>query len=131
MKHLKTAIFIVLCILIVIFSILIYLLKTESSIVGYVYKYITEKPWTMTATIKEIRENKENTTLLVENIGKYGKVQYDFGITPITRLERDSKKINISDLKIGQKIKITAKGIILETAPAGIELVTKIEVIEE
>lgn len=89
--------------------------------------------YTFDARIEKVSQYNGITSVLVEgldnNINFKGK--FHFSIDKDTKLLKGNSKIGISDIKVGQKISITATGGIMETYPAGLSKVTKVVVIDD
>ena len=86
------------------------------------------------ANIKEISTYNEITTVLIEglesnDINYRGK--FEFTVDNDTELLWKEQKIELSDLKEGQIISITATGEILEKYPAKLTKVTKVIVLDD
>ena len=125
MQFQKILLFIIIFVLIIFISIM---LLSHFNIGNYIYFYLTSEPWTMTATIEKISEYNGITSILVRDSNSS---LYDFSVERITKLIHNSEKISITDLMVGQEIRITAKGMITETIPASIDFVEKIEVLDK
>ena len=100
-------------------------------IAGIMFYY---KAKTFKATIKEVREYNEIVTLLIEELDENNinyRGEYIIKIDEYTKLLWKGKNINISDLKIGQRIKIKYNGDRLDTSPATLMKVTKILVLDD
>ena len=86
------------------------------------------------ANIKEISNYNEITTVLIEglesnDINYRGK--FEFTVDNDTKLLWKEQKIELSDLKEGQIISITATGEILEKYPAKLTKVTTVIVLDD
>lgn len=87
-----------------------------------------------TATIKKISEYNGITSVLAEAEGENDlnlSGEFDFTIDADTSLIRKDKEMQISDLEVGQKVSITAKGEILERDPARLTEVTKVMILND
>lgn len=85
---------------------------------------------TFYAEITGIKENLFSVSgLSVNDINFRGA--FDFIVTDDTSLVWRNTKIQLSDLTIGENISITFKGSILETYPAIIQDVNKIQLLED
>ena len=86
------------------------------------------------ARIKEIREYKGITTILIEGLESNDinhRGEFDFSVDNDTELLWKEAKIELSSLKEGQNVSITSTGEILESYPAQLTKVTKIIVLED
>lgn len=86
------------------------------------------------AKIEKITEYEGITTVLIEgldtnDINHRGK--FDFVVTEKTKLLWRGTKIQLSDLKVGQTISITAAQEVLLKYPAGLTGVTKVTVLDD
>ena len=85
---------------------------------------------TFYAKITRIKENNFSVSgLSVNDINFRGK--FNFAITDDTSLEWRYTEIQISDLNVGDIISITFNGDILETYPASIHGVSRIQLLED
>ena len=97
--------------------------------IKYINFYFTSKPWTMTATIEKISQYDKHFNILAKRESDSGL--YRFSVNKHTKLIYNNKTIHIEDLQVGQKIVITSRGnTIIETFPASLEWVTKIEILD-
>ena len=86
------------------------------------------------AKIKAIREYNGITTILIEGLETNDinhRGEFDFSIDNDTELLWNNTKIEVSDLKEGQDVSITATGEVLESYPVQLTKVTKIIVLED
>ena len=100
-------------------------LKNEKAIVD---------TYTFYAKIKEIIENDEKITLLVDgldvnNINNRG--EFYITVDKETKLVWQGVNLNMDELKVGQNISITYDGGVQETAPARIPNVYIVEVLDD
>lgn len=97
--------------------------------IKYINFYFTSKPWTMTATIEKISKYDKHINILAKR--ESDSALYGFSVKKHTKLIHNNKKTHIEDLKVGQKIVITARdNTIIETIPATLNLIEKIEILD-
>ena len=118
--------------ILIIFVLIIFICTTFFLYFGikYINFYSTSKPWTMTATIEKISKYDKHINILSKR--ESDSALYEFSIKKHTQLIHNNKKAHIEDLKIGQKIVITARDTtIIETIPAVLDFVEKIEILDD
>ncbi len=85
---------------------------------------------TFYAEIKEINGN----SLLVEGLSVNDinfRGQFSFSVTDETKLEWRYTEISLSDLDVGDKISVTFTGAIMESYPAGLTEVVRIQLLDD
>ena len=94
------------------------------------YTVSTECGQTFYATIEDINEDSFFVQGLEVNDINY-RGRFHFVVSESTKLEWRGTEISKSDLKVGARISVTFVGPIKETDPAGIEEVSKIQLLED
>ena len=82
----------------------------------------------------EIKEINNNNAFLVEGLSVNDinyRGDFTFSVVEETKLEWRGTEISISDLKVGDNISITFDGEILDTYPAQIKEVIKIQLLDD
>ena len=82
----------------------------------------------------EIKEINNNNVFLVEGLSVNDinyRGDFTFSVVEETKLEWRGTEISISDLKVGDNISITFDGEILDTYPAQIKEVIKIQLLDD
>ena len=82
----------------------------------------------------EIKEINNNNAFLVEGLSVNDinyRGEFTFSVIGETKLEWRGTEISISDLKVGDNISITFDGEILDTYPAQIKEVIKIQLLDD
>ena len=82
----------------------------------------------------EIKEINNNNAFLVEGLSVNDinyRGDFTFSVVEETKLEWRGTEISISDLKVGDNISITFDGEILDTYPAQIQEVIKIQLLDD
>ena len=82
----------------------------------------------------EIKEINNNNAFLVEGLSVNDinfRGEFTFSVVEETKLEWRGTEISISDLKVGDNISITFDGEILDTYPAQIQEVIKIQLLDD
>ena len=82
----------------------------------------------------EIKEINNNNVFLVEGLSVNDinyRGDFTFSVVEETKLEWRGTEISISDLKVGDNISITFDGEILDTYPAQIKQVIKIQLLDD
>ena len=104
----------------------------------FTYSQITkqkkEKEFILDATIEEIIEKDDKSTLLIKGLpsnNKSKQVEYEIEITDSTNIVLNNNKVTRKKLKEGQKIRIIASDIVLTKEPPIIPQITKIIIMNE
>lgn len=82
----------------------------------------------------EIKEINNNNAFLVEGLSVNDinyRGDFTFSVVEETKLEWRGTEISVSDLKVGNNISITFDGEILDTYPAQIQEVIKIQLLDD
>lgn len=102
----------------------------------FTYSQITkqkkEKEFILDATIEEIIEKDDKSTLLIKGLpsnNKSKQEEYEIEITDSTNIVLNNNKVTRKKLKEGQKIRIIASDIVLTKEPPIIPQITKIIII--
>lgn len=98
----------------------------------FTYSQITkqkkEKEFILDATIEEIIEKDDKSTLLIKGLpsnNKSKQEEYEIEITDSTNIVLNNNKVTRKKLKEGQKIRIIASDIVLTKEPPIIPQITK------
>lgn len=107
--------------------------ELESEIETLKNEKVIVDTYTFYAEIKEIIEKDEMVTLLVDgldvnNINNRG--EFYITIDKETKLVWQGVNLNMNELKVGQNIAITYDGGVLETAPAKISKLYRVELLD-
>lgn len=104
----------------------------------FTYSQITkqkkEKEFILDATIEEIIEKDDKSTLLIKGLPSNNKSklgEYEIEITDSTNIVLNNNKVTRKKLKEGQKIRIIASDIVLIKEPPIIPQITKIIIMNE
>lgn len=101
--------------------------------VGFVGGYMVGVKKETQTFYAQIQESRDDYFLVeglsVNDINFRG--QYTFTVTEQTKLEWRYTEITLADLDVGDTVAITYQGGIRETAPAGIEKVVKIQLLDD
>lgn len=104
----------------------------------FTYSQITkqkkEKEFILDATIEEIIEKDDKSTLLIKGLPSNNKIkqgEYEIEITDSTNIVLNNNKVTRKKLKEGQKIRIIASDIVLIKEPPIIPQITKIIIMNE
>lgn len=104
----------------------------------FTYSQITkqkkEKEFILDATIEEIIEKDDKSTLLIKGLPSNNKSkqgEYEIEITDNTNIVLNNNKVTRKKLKEGQKIRIIALDIVLTKEPPIIPQITKIIIMNE
>lgn len=104
----------------------------------FTYSQITkqkkEREFVLDATIEEIIEKDDKSTLLIKGLpsnNKNKQGEYEIEITDSTNIVLSNNKVTRKKLKEGQKIRIIASDIVLIKEPPIIPQITKIIIMNE
>ncbi len=104
----------------------------------FTYSQITkqkkEREFVLDATIEEIIEKDDKSTLLIKELPSNNKSkqgEYEIEITDSTNIVLNNNKVTRKKLKEGQKIRIIASDIVLTKEPPIIPQITKTIIMNE
>ena len=104
----------------------------------FTYSQITkqkkEREFVLDATIEEIIEKDDKSTLLIKGLPSNNKSkqwEYEIEITDSTNIVLNNNKVTRKKLKEGQKIRIIASDIVLTKEPPIIPQITKTIIMNE